>query len=194
MNMQELYVDGISLFDLDFLQNMTMLQKLSVVDCSLSNLNGLQSTVRQLRYLNLCANYIDDISILSDLEGEDLYLDLSFNDTLTDVSALPVVKKSHTLISSYTHAVEFADAPVLIGERINPTGKKRFKEALRAGDMDYILKEGISEEEAGAQVLDVNVGLPEIDEVTDSHLVFCPECGEESLDRKTGTCVTCGFN
>ena len=83
---------------------------------------------------------------------------------ISSVSPVPISEKHRTVISSYTHAVEFADAPVLIGERINPTGKKRFKEALRAGDMDYILKEGISEEEAGAQVLDVNVGLPEIDE------------------------------
>ncbi|MBR7096111.1 MAG: dihydropteroate synthase, partial [Clostridia bacterium] len=89
----------------------------------------------------------------------------ALTERLRSVAHNPVTKKQRTVISSYTHAVEFADAPVLIGERINPTGKKRFKEALRAGDMDYILKEGISEEEAGAQVLDVNVGLPEIDEV-----------------------------
>ena len=80
------------------------------------------------------------------------------------VTPIPLSKKQHTIVSSYTHAVEFGGAPVLIGERINPTGKKRFKEALRAEDMDYILKEGISEEEAGAEILDVNVGLPEIDE------------------------------
>ncbi len=80
------------------------------------------------------------------------------------VTPIPLSKKQHTIVSSYTHAVEFGSAPVLIGERINPTGKKRFKEALRAEDMDYILKEGISEEEAGAEILDVNVGLPEIDE------------------------------
>ncbi len=72
-------------------------------------------------------------------------------------------KKNHTLVSSYTHAVCF-DSPVLIGERINPTGKPRFKEALRIGDIDYILREGIAEAEKGAHILDVNVGLPEIDE------------------------------
>ncbi|MBR5400970.1 MAG: homocysteine S-methyltransferase family protein [Treponema sp.] len=53
---------------------------------------------------------------------------------------------------------------VLIGERINPTGKKKFKEALRNNDIDYIIHQGLEQEEAGAQVLDVNVGLPEIDE------------------------------
>lgn len=54
--------------------------------------------------------------------------------------------------------------PIVIGERINPTGKKLFKEALRRNDIDYIIKEGITQRDAGAQVLDVNVGLPEIDE------------------------------
>ena len=73
-------------------------------------------------------------------------------------------EKNITLVSSYTHAVPFGEAPVLIGERINPTGKKRFKEALLSHDMDYILNEGIAEEEKGVHILDVNVGLPEIDE------------------------------
>lgn len=73
--------------------------------------------------------------------------------------------KEETVISSYTHAVVFDRLPVLIGERINPTGKPRFKEALRNQDIDYILNEGIRQQEQGVAVLDVNVGLPEIDEV-----------------------------
>ena len=77
---------------------------------------------------------------------------------------VPVTQKNHTLISSYTHALEIGKAPILIGERINPTGKKRFKQALREHDLDYILKEGLDQEAAGAHALDVNVGLPEIDE------------------------------
>ena len=52
----------------------------------------------------------------------------------------------------------------MIGERINPTGKKRLKEALRTGDSDYIINEAIAQTEAGADILDVNAGLPEIDE------------------------------
>ena len=79
------------------------------------------------------------------------------------VQALPITKKNLTSVSSYTHAVYF-DTPVLIGERINPTGKKRFKQALKEKDTAYILAEGISQQEKGAHVLDVNVGLPEIDE------------------------------
>ncbi len=69
-------------------------------------------------------------------------------------------------VSSNTKVVYFggSNRPVLIGERINPTGKKKFKEALRAGDIPYIIHQGMEQEEAGAQVLDVNVGLPEIDE------------------------------
>ena len=73
-------------------------------------------------------------------------------------------REAYTVISSYTHAVFFTDDPVLIGERINPTGKKRLKEALRSNELDYILGEGLKQQSAGAQVLDVNVGLPEIDE------------------------------
>ena len=73
--------------------------------------------------------------------------------------------KNDTLVSSYTHAVVIGQKPVIIGERINPTGKPKFKDALRQNDIDYILREGIAEEEHGAHILDVNVGLPEIDEV-----------------------------
>ncbi len=83
---------------------------------------------------------------------------------LRGVSPVPLTKKNITCISSYARAVKFGEKPVLIGERINPTGKKRFKEALREGDIGYILGEGITQEEKGADMLDVNVGLPEIDE------------------------------
>ncbi len=87
--------------------------------------------------------------------------------TVEKTSVLPfktVSKKNHTLISSYTHAVEIGNEPVLIGERINPTGKPKFKQALRENNIDYIINEGIAQQEKGVQVLDVNVGLPEIDE------------------------------
>ena len=84
---------------------------------------------------------------------------------LNGVNPQPIEEKSYSAISSYTHAVEFGVKPILIGERINPTGKKKFKEALKAGDDEYVLKEGICQQEKGVHVLDVNVGLPEIDEV-----------------------------
>ncbi len=78
----------------------------------------------------------------------------------------PVIRKEKTIVSSYTHTVQIGggSVPVLIGERINPTGKKKFKEALRRKDLPYIIHQGLEQEEAGAHVLDVNVGLPEIDE------------------------------
>lgn len=81
-----------------------------------------------------------------------------------DIPADIPEKKNRTLVSSYSETVEFSKKPVIIGERINPTGKKLFKEALRRHDTDYIIKEGISQKDAGAHILDVNVGLPEIDE------------------------------
>lgn len=74
-------------------------------------------------------------------------------------------EKNLSLISSYSETVELGAKPIVIGERINPTGKKLFKEALRRNDIDHIIKEGIEQKDAGAHVLDVNVGLPEIDEV-----------------------------
>ena len=80
------------------------------------------------------------------------------------LSPTEITKKNATVVSSYTHAVEFGNIPLLIGERINPTGKKRFKEALKSGDIGYILNEGISQQEKGVHILDVNVGLPEINE------------------------------
>lgn len=78
----------------------------------------------------------------------------------------PMVRESKkTIVTSYCRCVEIGKRPVIIGERINPTGKKKFKEALKNNDIDYILGEALKQEEAGADILDVNVGLPEIDEV-----------------------------
>ena len=83
---------------------------------------------------------------------------------LADLTPAPLTDKNITCVSSYTHAVKFENEPILIGERINPTGKKRFKQALIENDIDYILGEGINQQEKGVHVLDVNVGLPDIDE------------------------------
>lgn len=73
-------------------------------------------------------------------------------------------KKNRTVISSYAQAVVIDKDPVIIGERINPTGKSKFKQALKDHNLEYILKEGVLQQDNGAHVLDVNVGLPEIDE------------------------------
>ena len=80
------------------------------------------------------------------------------------ITPVPVTEKNLSLVSSYTQAVKFGESPILIGERINPTGKKRFQQALRENDIDYILGEALKQQDAGVQLLDVNVGLPEIDE------------------------------
>ena len=78
----------------------------------------------------------------------------------------PLPAPSRTIVTSGLRWVEFGKAPVIIGERINPTGKPKFKQALRDHDIPYLLREGIAQQDAGAHVLDVNVGLPEIDEPT----------------------------
>ena len=76
----------------------------------------------------------------------------------------PKEPKEDTIVSSYGRAVVLNQKPVIIGERINPTGKKKFKQALKDHDMDYILREGVTQQDKGAHILDVNVGLPDIDE------------------------------
>ena len=75
-------------------------------------------------------------------------------------------RAAHTTPSVICSPVECVtvDGVTVVGERINPTGKKRFQQALRQGDMDYVLEQAVSQAEAGAQILDVNVGTPEVDE------------------------------
>ncbi len=84
---------------------------------------------------------------------------------LKGIKPKKIMQKNIACVSSYTHAITL-DKPVVIGERINPTGKKRFKQALVEGTLDYALGEAVSQKEHGAHILDVNVGLPEIDEAT----------------------------
>lgn len=88
---------------------------------------------------------------------------------------LPPQGRAQTVIASFSRTVEIGRAarPVIIGERINPTGKKRFKQALVDHDIDYIVDQGLQQEDAGADVLDVNVGTPEIDEVALLDEVVC---------------------
>ena len=80
------------------------------------------------------------------------------------IDPLPITDKNRTVVSSYTHAVEFGEKTLLVGERINPTGKKRLKTAILEEDFDYILSEGVAQQEKKVDILDVNVGLPGIDE------------------------------
>ena len=75
-------------------------------------------------------------------------------------------RQAHKMPSVLCTPVDFVnvDGITVVGERINPTGKKRFQQALREGDMNYVLEQAVSQVEAGAQVLDVNVGAPGVDE------------------------------
>lgn len=75
-----------------------------------------------------------------------------------------IEKKTYSVCTSYNKAVFFGEKPILIGEKINPTGKKRFKQALLENDIGYILQEAVNQQAKGVHVLDVNVGLPGIDE------------------------------
>ena len=141
-------------------------------------------------------------------------LNVSYKGTVT--SDIPLFKeitfKNKTILSSYTHTVQIGGGavPCLIGERINPTGKKKFKEALRAKDLPYIIHQGLDQEAAGCHVLDVNVGLPEIDEkemmvkvmtelqaVTDLPLQLdtsSPEVMEAALRRYNGKALVNSVN
>jgi len=85
-------------------------------------------------------------------------------DALRDRSPLPLKEKDFTAVCSYGRELFFGKEPILIGERLNPTGKKRLKEALLKGDTSYILSEALSQQEAGVHALDVNAGMTGIDE------------------------------
>lgn len=89
----------------------------------------------------------------------------ALTDRCGNIVPQPLVQKEDTIVTSYSKAVFLGKEPVIIGERINPTGKSKFKQALRDRNMEYILEEGVKQSDSGAHILDVNVGLPEIDEV-----------------------------
>lgn len=85
-------------------------------------------------------------------------------EAIENITPCEITSKNYTVVSSYTHGELIGEKPLLIGERINPTGKSKFKEALRENNIEYILNEAVSQQEKGVHILDVNVGLPEIDE------------------------------
>ncbi|EES90498.1 homocysteine methyltransferase [Clostridium botulinum] len=77
---------------------------------------------------------------------------------------LKIIKKNITMVSSSSKTIILGEGIKVVGERINPTGKKEFREALKNNDINYILKEAISQKKSGAHILDINLGLPEINE------------------------------
>ena len=84
-------------------------------------------------------------------------------ETFADKAPVPRAPVQRSAVCTPTRTVEI-DTVRVIGERINPTGKKRFQQALRDGDMDYLLAQAVEQANAGAEILDVNVGLPDVDE------------------------------
>ena len=88
----------------------------------------------------------------------------AMTDRCAKMHAVPPTEKGYTVVSSYGQSVFLGEGSKIIGERINPTGKKKFKQALKEHDLEYILREGITQQDNGAHILDVNVGLPDIDE------------------------------
>ena len=86
-------------------------------------------------------------------------------DATREIPLPEITQKDVCFISSYCQTVALdGKTPVVIGERINPTGKKKLQAALREGDTGYVLNEALTQEEAGSHILDVNVGLPGLDE------------------------------
>ncbi len=118
---------------------------------------------------------------------------IALRESTAGLAPVPLCDKQKTVISSYTRAVDFANAPILIGERINPTGKKRFKQALLEKDMDYILAEGVKQEEKGVHALDVNVGLPDIDEVEMLKSAVCELQAVTALPLQIDTASPCAM-
>ena len=88
------------------------------------------------------------------------------SDRLSDKAPIPVERKSKTVISSFSRAVTLGGRVKIIGESINPTGKRLMRRAVEEGDLDFIVNKAIYQEEKGADALDINVGVPGIDEVS----------------------------
>ncbi len=104
------------------------------------------------------------VSIIGGCCGTDERFIKSIHDKLIGFSPVSRDIKPRSIIATATKCVDLDDGIKVIGERINPTGKKKLKEALINNNMEYILREAVTQKEKGADILDVNVGLPEINE------------------------------
>jgi len=104
----------------------------------------------------------------------------ALHNALSGKLALWEGERAHGICSA-SNLCLFGQGVRVIGERINPTGKKRFQQALREGDLDYIVSQAIEQEESGAQILDVNVGMPGIDEADMMRRVVTAITGAVSL-------------
>ena len=105
-----------------------------------------------------------------------------------DIKPHPITEKNFTVVSSYGSAVLVDKEPVIIGERINPTGKKKLQEELREGKLDLVRTMAMEQEANGAAILDVNMGMNGIDELSMmkeaiyevTSTVDCPLCIDSS--------------
>ncbi len=163
---------------------------------------GIPKTVEGKTVFDVCANEFSDIvldfvkngaRVIGGCCGTTPEYIKALNDKVCGLSPVPVEDKNITVVSSYTHAVKFTEKPVLIGERINPTGKKRFKQALIENDIDYVLNEGVNQKEKGVHILDVNVGLPDIDERTLLPKVVCELQSVLDLPLQVDTTDVCAM-
>ncbi|MFA6942069.1 MAG: homocysteine S-methyltransferase family protein [Clostridiaceae bacterium] len=116
-----------------------------------------------IKYIKLMAE--SGVTIIGGCCGTNPDYISSVKAALSDIKAGERKFKKTTCITSNTESVFIGDGIKIIGERINPTGKKKIKEALRANNLNELLLEGINQRDAGADILDVNVGLPEINEM-----------------------------
>lgn len=163
---------------------------------------GIPKTVEGKTVFDVCANEFSDIvldfvkngaRVIGGCCGTTPEYIKALNDKVCGLSPVPVEDKNITVVSSYSHAVKFTEKPVLIGERINPTGKKRFKQALVENDIDYVLCEGVNQKEKGVHILDVNVGLPDIDERTLLPKVVCELQSVLDLPLQVDTTDVCAM-
>jgi len=104
------------------------------------------------------------VSIIGGCCGTDPSFIRAVKENLKGIKPKKLKNKKLTTACSSKKTVILGESVKVIGERINPTGKKRLKEALRIGDIDYIISEAIAQKETGSDILDINLGLPEIDE------------------------------
>ena len=134
---------------------------------------GLPNVVNEKTIYSMGAEEFSDYAVLLAKAGANILGGCCgtepdyIRETIKKTKTIPLNKtesKDFTVVSSYTHAVFIGDNPILIGERINPTGKPKLKQALYNDDINYLVKIGLEQADKGVHILDVNVGLPDIDE------------------------------
>lgn len=134
--------------------------------------NETRYDVTKEEFADTLCNFIDSgVRIIGGCCGTTPEYIRELSNTVKEKKFIHIKREHYSAICTPSKVVRI-DGVRIIGERINPTGKKIFKEALKNGDLDYILSQAVSQIEAGAHILDVNVGLPEIDEPSMMHRVI----------------------